>query len=142
VKSAILLCSAAAVTLMTSPANADDGRIGFASTGSTTVTVIIPPLQAGFDASREGAVGLWTLTPGGTALMVKLPDTVKTGQSTDLDVFRAAGNVFDVTLPSGAGFHLAAATRTENKGLLRQSYVLSSDGPASRDQLQVMIRGI
>jgi hypothetical protein len=142
VKSATLTCAVIAAATLAVPAWAADGTLGFSSSGSTTVTVIIPPIQAGIAATEEGAVGLWTLEPGAAGLMVRIPDRVAEGGSSSLDVFRAGGNVFDVSLPVGAGFHLQPALQTENRGLTRQNYVLSSDGLARHTPLQVMIRGI
>ncbi|MGN6121403.1 MAG: hypothetical protein ACTHOJ_00460 [Sphingomonas oligoaromativorans] len=141
-KSATLICAMLGLAAFSVPASAADGELGFASSGTATVTVIIPPIQAGIAATEEGAVGLWTLQPGAAGLMVRLPDQVALGGQSSLDVFRANGNVFDVSLPASTGFHLQPALQSENKGLTRQNYTLSSDGVARHDPLQVMIRGI
>lgn len=141
-KTATLVCSVIAAALLSAPAYAGDGSLGFASSGTTTVTVVIPPIQAGIAATEEGAVGLWTLEPGAAGLMVKIPDLVAAGESSSLDVFRANGNVFDVSLPTGSDFHLHSTFQTATNGLTRQSYVLTNEGMGHRGPLQVMIRGI
>lgn len=114
-------------------AQAADGNAGFSSSATTTMTVIIPPLQAGLAATEEGAVGLWTLEPGAAGLMIKIPDAMAAGESSSLDVFRGNGNVFDVSLPAGAGFHLRTALRSESNGLTRQNRLRPSRAASGDD---------
>jgi hypothetical protein len=115
---------------------------GSSSSATTTITLIIPPLQAGLDATNEGAVGLWTLDSATGGLMVRITEQITAGESSNLDIVRAGGSVFDVSLPQPAGLNLAPHTASLNNGLLRQSYVLSSLAATHRDSVQVMIGAI
>jgi hypothetical protein len=139
-----LLGSLVLVSVICAPARAEvaGGDTGAASAESATVTVVIPPVQAGIDASREGAVGLWTLGSASGGLMIKLPRQMIAGESAELDLLRADGNVFGVKLPQGSGLTLTRGTSSERNGLKRQSYVLSNIAAEGGGQIAVVIVGI
>lgn len=128
-------------------AQANDGRLGFSSSASATITVIIPPLGAGIEAAAQGAVGLWTLTSESGGIMVHVPETVTLGQNAKLDIYRTDGNLVEVSLPAKSTVSLVhqdapTATAMEHTGLTRQSYTLSALESTNSDPVQVMITAV
>lgn len=127
-------------------AHANDGRLGFSSSASATITVIIPPLGAGIEAAQQGAVGLWTLTSESGGIMVHVPETVTSGQNAKLDIYRTDGNLVEVSLPAKSNVSLvhqdAAPAAMEHTGLTRQSYTLSALESTNSDPVQVMITAV
>ncbi len=129
-------------------AQASDGRVGFSSSASATITVIIPPLGAGIEAAAQGAVGLWTLTSESGGIMVHVPETVSTGQSAKLDIYRTDGNLVEVSLPAKSNVSLVhqeatPATAMEHSGLMRQTYTLAAaTQTTSSEPVQVTITAV
>lgn len=121
---------------------ANDGTIGFSSSASASVTVIIPPLQAGVEAFSQGAVGLWTLGSETGGLMLTLPRNMPSGQSASIAIYRTEGNAVDVSLSGKTGMSLIAQGASLHKGLVRQSYTLSSIATAGSQPVEVMVAAI
>jgi hypothetical protein len=109
-----------------------------ATSGSFTITVIIPPFAAGIEATKAGAVGLSTLDQPGGGLLVSTPDQVAQGAKGTVDVFSRDGT--SVTLrvadggPSGAPSNLASVDQGEAvpfNGMTRTSFTVVPATPVA-----------
>lgn len=107
--------------LAAAPAQASD--VGNESTGTVTITVNIPPFAAGLAAQGEGAVGLWTVSTDGSALMLKLPDTL-TDKAAEAAIFTSGNTVLDVSVDAPSKLEIVRTGMRADNGLVRQALSL------------------
>lgn len=102
------------------------------SSGTATITVVVPPIAAAIEAAQAGAAGLWTLSEGAETFMVRLPGELNAGGEAELSLYHVPGLVMTVT-PARAG---APAPRREEtvdlNGLRRETFAIDLGEASSR----------
>jgi hypothetical protein len=103
------------------PVAVDAQQLGTQSSGGFTFTVEIPPFAAALAASREGAVGLWTIEDAHGGLMLNLPSEVSDKSERPAAIFNGVNTVFSASMDSNTLVELTEKESSESNGLRRRN---------------------
>jgi hypothetical protein len=103
------------------PVAANAQQLGTQSSGGFTFTVEIPPFAAALAASREGAVGLWTIEDAHGGLMLNLPSEVLDRTERPAAIFNGVNTVFSASMDPNALVELTEKETTISNGLRRRN---------------------
>jgi hypothetical protein len=105
-------------------AHASEGA-GMTSSGSITIRVVIPPIAAALQAQAEGAVGIWTVEDGKSALMINLPSSVDGKQNATAMVYHGSDMPIAIVADANSMVTLTSMRPTRLNGLTRESFSIA-----------------
>ena len=101
------------------PVAVDAQQLGPQSSGGFTFTVEIPPFAAALAASREGAVGLWTIEDAHGGLMLNLPGEVSDTSERPAAIFNGVNTVFSASMEPNTLVEMTRKEDSISNGLRR-----------------------
>lgn len=126
------------------PVAVDAQQLGPQSSGGFTFRVEIPPFAAALAASREGAVGLWTIEDSHGGLMLNLPSEIADKSERPAAIFNGVNTVFSASMEPNNLVELTKRETTQSNGLRRNGLSLRRTAAVAMDTSAVtmVIAGI